>query len=47
MTSEIDIFNAGTTYNRQGAIVGIPAYFMYTSLDDVDENKIMVCKELY
>lgn len=42
MTSEFDIFSAGATYNKQGAIVGIPATFLYTSLDDVDENKIMV-----
>lgn len=42
MTSEFDTFNAGATYNLQGAIVGIPATFMYTTLDDVDKNKIKV-----
>lgn len=42
MTSEFDIFNAGATYNRQGAIIGIPATFAYNSLEDVDQNKIMV-----
>lgn len=42
MTSEFDIFNAGATYNRQGAIIGIPAAFAYSSLEDVDQNKIMV-----
>ncbi|XP_049807347.1 transmembrane protein 177 isoform X1 [Schistocerca nitens] len=40
-----DTFHAGSTYTKQGAIVGIPSFFHYSSVDQVDKTVIKVSGE--
>jgi hypothetical protein len=37
-----DVFNAGSTTYRTGALVGLPLSFSYKSSDDIDKKNIMV-----
>jgi hypothetical protein len=37
-----DVFNAGSTTYRTGALVGLPLNFSYKSSDDIDKKNIMV-----
>lgn len=40
-----DTFHAGSTYTKQGAIVGIPSFFHYSSINDVDTTVIKITGE--
>ncbi|CAK9828301.1 Transmembrane protein 177 [Anthophora retusa] len=37
---DIDVFHAGTTLTKYGAIIGIPANFQYQDINDINEESI-------
>jgi hypothetical protein len=42
-----DIFHAGCTSTRTGAIIGIPSNFSYERTSDVDKHHILVSSEKF
>lgn len=42
----MDLFYAGSTKTRQGAIIGIPRNYSYNSKDDIERQDIVVSRLL-
>lgn len=38
-----DMFHAGTSYSKFGAIIGLPINFTYEDVDKIDKKQIKVC----